>query len=311
MTRRVRHLLDGGFKLRHLQIVTAVADNGTIVGAARELHVTQPVVTRAVREAEAILGVPLFDRGPRGVAPTVFGGLVIDHARAVLANLNLIDEGIHELRSGGLRPVRVGANRTASHSLVPKALISVKKALPRLKITVIEGTDETLVDDLVHNRVDLVVGRLFSGDSDQDLIRVHLYDEPIRIMVRTGHPALAADDASLTALASYPWIYPHASTGLIDQLHADFRREGAPLPLDVMECDSHLTTRAMVRATDALALVPFLVGADDDEFALLPTTLDTVTRQIGVTHLRETALTPALEMVIAELRAAADAVEIP
>ncbi len=73
MERRLRNLLDGGFKLRHLRLITTIAENGTIAGAARDLYVTQPVVTRGLREAEEILGVTLFDRGPRGVTPTLTG----------------------------------------------------------------------------------------------------------------------------------------------------------------------------------------------------------------------------------------------
>jgi hypothetical protein len=54
-----RRFLDGRLKLRHLVLVIAIAENGTLSGAAQEMHVTQPVVTRALREAESIVGVAL------------------------------------------------------------------------------------------------------------------------------------------------------------------------------------------------------------------------------------------------------------
>ena len=94
-------LLDGRFKLRHLRLILAVAENGTVAGAARELYVTQPVVTRGLREAEDIVGVELFIRGPRGVTPTDSGGLVIEHARMVLSTMLRLDERIGDMKSSG------------------------------------------------------------------------------------------------------------------------------------------------------------------------------------------------------------------
>src|ERR1043165_8017148 len=80
----VDHFLDGRLKLRHLVLVTVVADEGTLVGAAKAMHVTQPVVTRSLQEIETITGVKLFARGPRGVRPTQYGDILIEHARAVV-----------------------------------------------------------------------------------------------------------------------------------------------------------------------------------------------------------------------------------
>ena len=55
------HILDGRLKLRHLTLVVAIADRGSVVAAAQALHVTQPVVTRGLREVEDVLGVRLFE----------------------------------------------------------------------------------------------------------------------------------------------------------------------------------------------------------------------------------------------------------
>ncbi|WP_246868657.1 LysR family transcriptional regulator [Saccharopolyspora sp. ASAGF58] len=54
-------------------LLDALARQSSVVGAAAELHITQPVVTRSLHELEDILGVQLFERGPRGITPTVFG----------------------------------------------------------------------------------------------------------------------------------------------------------------------------------------------------------------------------------------------
>ncbi|MFC7585587.1 LysR family transcriptional regulator [Nonomuraea antimicrobica] len=65
----VPKLLDGRLKLRHLVLVDVLSTQGTVIGAARALHVTQPVVTRSLQDLEQVLGVALYDRGPRGLTP--------------------------------------------------------------------------------------------------------------------------------------------------------------------------------------------------------------------------------------------------
>ena len=84
-------LLDGRLKLRHLLLVDALSRQGSVVGAAAALHITQPVATRSLHDIESILGVSLFDRGPRGITPTIFGEAFTTHARAV------ISRPVHEL----------------------------------------------------------------------------------------------------------------------------------------------------------------------------------------------------------------------
>ncbi|MGW0450231.1 LysR family transcriptional regulator, partial [Streptosporangium sandarakinum] len=87
MISRPLDLLSGRLKLRHLVLVTTIAEQGSVLRAAERLHLAQPAVTRGLREVEHILGVELFTRGPRGVTPTLFGEAFIDHARAVQAEL--------------------------------------------------------------------------------------------------------------------------------------------------------------------------------------------------------------------------------
>jgi DNA-binding transcriptional LysR family regulator len=90
-------LLDGRLKMRPLVLVDARARQASVVGAAAALHITQPVATRTLQELETILGVPLYERGPRGVTPTTIGEASTQHARAVLAQLSQADRHVTEL----------------------------------------------------------------------------------------------------------------------------------------------------------------------------------------------------------------------
>ncbi|MFN7144997.1 MAG: LysR family transcriptional regulator, partial [Myxococcota bacterium] len=73
--------------LDQLQAVVTIAEEGTLVRAARRLHISQPPLTRKVRALEDELGVALFDRGPGGMRPTAAGERLLQRARGILAEV--------------------------------------------------------------------------------------------------------------------------------------------------------------------------------------------------------------------------------
>jgi DNA-binding transcriptional LysR family regulator len=302
-----RRLLDGGFKLRHLQLITAIAANGTIGGAAQDLFVTQPVVTRGLREAEDILGVELFVRGPRGVTPTKYGTLLLDHADTILTSLDRLSDGIEHLRSDGVLPIRVGTNMSGSYALLPRTLISLKAVHPGMKVSVVEGTDEDLVELLRHRHVDVLIGRMESTEPE-GLSQVHLYDEPIGIMARAEHPVFRMDSPDLDDLASFPWVLPPASAAG-SRLGAAVSRVGSWPPANVIECTSILTIRSILHATDSLAPLPMLVGQNDAELRMLPMELDGVSRTLGITYLADAEPNNSVTLFIDHLRGVAEAID--
>lgn len=295
-------LLDGRVKIRHLVLVTAIADAGTLVRAAESLHITQPVVTRGLREIEDVLGVPLFDRMPRGVAPTAYGVAFIEHARSVLAELRSASEEMRLLRSGQLGTVTVGTHLAGSNLLLPRAIAALKAQHPRLTVVVREGTPDMLEQLLLSGDLDFTVGRLsptVPGRLEQE--RLHM--EPIRLVARAGHPVVDSIEAmSLAALVNYPWIFPVSQTALRAELEAVFFHEGLPLPPDRVECTSMLTLRSLLVSTDVIAALPMFIAADDRQLRLLPTPLSSIRRHVGVTMAKDRAPSPAAASLLTHLR---------
>ncbi|BDZ54297.1 hypothetical protein GCM10025870_13700 [Agromyces marinus] len=188
-------LLDGRLKVRHLVLLTAIADEGTLVRAAESLHITQPVVTRALREVEDLLGVQLFERMPRGVTPTEYGRAFIERARSVLAELRAADEEVRLLQTGRLGTVTVGTHLAGSNLLLPRAIAALKAEHPRLTVVVREATPDTLQQLLLAGDLDLTVGRL-SPTVPVRLEQERLHQEPIRLVARAGHPVHGGNRAS-------------------------------------------------------------------------------------------------------------------
>ncbi|MFF6794170.1 LysR substrate-binding domain-containing protein [Streptomyces filamentosus] len=332
-------LLDGRLKFRHLTLLIAVYECGSVVRAAESLHLTQPAATRTLRELEAVAELPLFVRVPRGMRPTVYGEALVGHARAVVAEVRRAEEHLTGLRQGREGTVTVGTLLAGANVLLPRAVARLKRERPRLTVVVREGTPDVLHPALLGGELDVIVGRMGTapGEGEGEKVRQRtLYREPIRLAVRAGHPLLtgggrggnaqtdgegaggsgpdriaptdgegfgASDRGgiSLTDALAHPWILPVEQTALRQELGALFVERGLSLPADRVECTSILTMRALLLQTDMVALLPELVLRDDEQLAALPVELPSVGRTVGVTEAAHRTRTPALEALLRHL----------
>ncbi|RJL33969.1 LysR substrate-binding domain-containing protein [Bailinhaonella thermotolerans] len=300
---RTIDLLNGRLKLRHLVLVAAIADHGSVVRAAEHLHLAQPAATRSLREVERILGVELFTRGPRGMAPTVFGEAFSAHARSVLAELRRAGERIEGLADARVGTVTVGTLLAGSNVLLPRAIAALKRDRPGVRVVIREATFDVQVPRLLEGEIDLILGRLNPIEDLPGLRQITLYGEPVRLVARRGHPAETA--STLADLLAHPWVLPLEQTSLRRELEQVFHAAGLPLPADVVECTSILTVRTLLRDTDMIAALPELVARTDENLAPLPVPLEHVRRQVGVTLPAQRPLTPSAHLMLDHLRRAA------
>lgn len=295
-------LLNGRLKLRHLVLVVAIADHGSVLRAARHLRLAQPAVTRSLREVEDVLGVELFTRGPRGVTPTLFGEAFVEHARAVLAELRRAGERIAELADARVGTVTIGTLLAGSNVLLPRAIAALKRDRPGITVIVREATFDIQAPRLLDGELDMILGRLNPIDDLRGLRQITLYSEPVRLVARRDHPARSRSGLALRDLLDYPWVLPLEQTALRQELEQVFRDEGLPPPTDLVECTSILTVRTLVRDTDMIAALPELVAVTDGEIAPLPVPLEPVRRHVGVTLPDGRPLTPSARVMLDHLR---------
>ncbi|QRY48932.1 LysR family transcriptional regulator [Mycolicibacterium boenickei] len=299
-------LLDGRLKIRHLVLVDALTRQGSVVGAAAELHVTQPVATRGLHDIEEILGVSLYDRGPRGISPTIFGQAFTEHARVVLAQLSQAGRHVLELADAERGTVVVGTHLAGSNNLLPVAIGRLKESRPSLTVIVREGTPDALLAELEGGRVDVIVGRLTSP-STEFISRTPLYNETVRLFVRVGHP-LALDGLAQTQatnvreLADYPWILPGSETSLRRELEEFFARHDLDLPRNRVEVTSFLTVRRLLLTNNYIAALPSIIATEDIRIWPLSVPLDTTSHSVGITTAAMRTLSPAAVALVDNLK---------
>src|SRR6516225_9305812 len=95
-------------KLRQLRVFLAVAEHGTLLKASEYLHMSQPAVTKYLSDLELIVGARLFSRSSRGVTPTAFGEILIEHANMIMTELRQVSEKLSALSTGHAGSVVVG-----------------------------------------------------------------------------------------------------------------------------------------------------------------------------------------------------------
>jgi DNA-binding transcriptional LysR family regulator len=304
---RLERWITRKFRLRHVELIAELYDCGSILKAARRLSLTQPTVTKALRDVESTLGVKLFERSNRGLEPTAYGEIFARHAKIVLAQLRHAAEELESLRAGYSGKVTVGTLLAASASILPDAIAMLKKQRPAVAISVVVGTYDILMPSLLVGDLDMVLGRLPEEGRSRALVYEEFYAEPICVVARRGHPLARKRRLSLRELANEPWILPLPETALRRQIERAFVEAGAPLPRNVIESVSILTNRALLRKSDCIGVMPYHVALDDVELGLLsilPVKLKSIETPVGAILRAPGKLPPAAAALLDCLRLA-------
>ena len=311
---RLERWITRKFRLRHVELIAELYDSRSILKASRRLNLAQPTVTRALKDIEATLGVALFTRTNRGLAPTPYGEIFARHAKIVLAQLRHAAEELESLRAGYSGKVTVGTLLAASASILPDAIALLKKERPGVAISVVVGTYDILVPALLAGDLDMVLGRMPEQGRSRALVYEEFYAEPICLVVRRGHPLTRRRRLTLAALVNEAWLLPLPETTLRRQIERAFLDASAPLPRNLIESVSILTNRVLLRKSDCIGVMPYHVALDDVEhglLAILPVKLKSIESPVGAILRAPGTLPPAAAALLACLRVAAKDVPTP
>jgi DNA-binding transcriptional LysR family regulator len=304
---RLERWITRKFRLRHVELIAELHDCRSILKASRRLSLTQPTVTKALKDVESTLGVKLFERSNRGLEPTDYGEIFARHAKIVLAQLRHAAEELESRRAGYSGKVTVGTLLAASASVLPDAIALLKRERPEVAISVVVGTYDVLMPSLLVGDLDMVLGRLPEEGRSRALVYEEFYAEPICIVTRRGHPLARKRRLGLRDLANEAWLLPLPETALRRQIERAFVDAGAQLPRNVIESVSILTNRALLRKSDCVGVMPYHVALDDVEqglLAILPVKLKSIETPVGAILRAPGTLPPAATALLECLRLA-------
>src|SRR6478735_9033529 len=201
------------FDVQAMRVVKAIADEGSITGAAAALGYSQPAVSQQLKRLEQRLGVALIERVGRTVRLTDAGRILARHAPAVTTALDAAAGELAELR--GLRSgrVRLVGFPSASPTVVPRLLAELAAHHPGVSVTYIEAEPPEAVQAVRTDRADIALTFSYPGDRDdphgqsaRGLSVRAIGSDDLLAVLPVGHPAARSDGIDISVLAGEKWI---------------------------------------------------------------------------------------------------------
>jgi len=246
-------MLDRRIKFRHIQSFVEIAREGSLKRAADKLSLTQPAISKTLKELEDIAGAALMVRNRAGVALTKQGEVFLQFAQVSLASLQ---QGFDSVEQAGGRAgvtLKVGALPTVAASLMPPVIRSYADLCPDVTVRVVDGPHAYLIERLKLGELDLVIGRLGRPQSMESVSFTQLYSERVDFVVRAGHPLL--DNPDLKHLSDWPVIYPPEGSAIRPLVERFLIANGVPELRNRIETVSGAFGRIYARMTDAVWII--------------------------------------------------------
>lgn len=298
-------LLKNRLRMRHLRILQALFQEGSLRKTAECLAISQPAATKALRELEELVGKPLFLRSPQGLTPNELGKAAIRYAQLVFADLDSLYEEMLDLQSGYMGTIRIGAMSSIAGNLLPNALAQIKKNHPKLNVSVIITTSDILLQSLSRDQLDLVIARIPHGSVNEEF-DFELFDEEIiQIVARNGHPEMSDRSVKLSALTQYPWIVHPQGTPLNEIFCQIFREARLKPPTNTVETASITLTASLLQKSDTITLMSYSLANFYRSLGLLsplPVDFSCHLENYGLIRRKNRIITPVMQIVSDILR---------
>lgn len=196
-----------------LRVVKAIADEGSITGAAAALGYSQPAVSQQLKRLEQRLELPLVERVGRSVRLTEAGRILARHAPAVTTALDAAAGELSELRGLRTGRVRLVGFPSASPTIVPRLLADLDERHTGVTLTYLEAEPPEAVEAVRDDRADIALTFSYPGDRDdphglsaRGLSVRAIGTDDLLVVLPEAHPAAAAGTIDLATLAGERWI---------------------------------------------------------------------------------------------------------
>jgi LysR family transcriptional regulator of gallate degradation len=280
-------------KLRHMPTVSVV------------LGITQPAVSASIGKLESSLGIVLFTRTAKGMFLTEAGELLLFRAKRALAELRHVQAELAALRGTMEGRVTVGVLPLGRTHILPRAIAKVISAHPKLKISTIEGSFDSMAAELRAGDIDFILGSLRPLDDAKDLVGEPLLSDRMAVFVRSGHPLTRLPHISIADLLNAQWILPSRGTNARKLFDLSFSSIKVMPPEDAVETDDPALLRDLLLHSDmatAVSLQWFHYERMAGELEVLDFELQKTSRMIGITQRQKSYLLPGALALIDAIR---------
>jgi len=288
-------------KLRDLHILLAVVQAGSMAKAALQLAVSQPAVSKAIAEMEHALGVPLLDRGSRGVEPTRYARAMIKRSLAVFDELKQGIQEIEFLSDPTVGEISIGSTEPLSAGFTTRVIDRLSKQHPRMSFQVVQGDPATLLRYLSDRYVELVLARMSDRRVDEHLNVEILFEDAAVVVVGAQSRWVRLRRIALADLVNERWVF-YAPDSIFGRVMVKaFQDNGLASPRAAVTTLSHSMRTGLVATGHFLSMLPahaLRFSAKHAGIRALPIELPSTKQPLGLFTLKNRALSPQAQLFI-------------
>jgi DNA-binding transcriptional LysR family regulator len=289
--------------LHHLRLFAAVVDQGGFTKAAATLNLSQPAISKSLKELEDGLQLSLIDRSARSIRLTDAGRLLYDRARELFGVERVAERELRELRGLKRGILRVGASTTIATYFLPPVLGRFHLRHPRIRIQASSANTRTILRRLVESKIDVA---LVEGPVSHPHVDVIPWrDDELAVIAPPDHPLLARESVRASDLTDEQFLVREPGSGTREVTEAALARRDVYLK-NTMRVGGTEVMKQAVAAGLGLAIVSRAAAADQlalGRIAVLPVRDLVIRRTLTQLKLHDRATGAAareLETLLAE-----------
>jgi len=285
-------------RIQHLETLISIGRHRNAHRAAEELGISQPAISKIIREVEDIFGTVMFERGRGGMIPNVVGEALIARAVALINDIGRTHDEIDAITAGQVGSLRLGVIAFIAPTLISLSLNRLKAENVSLRLEIQEGTTPRLVEQLLCNELDCVIGR-YSPEGEGKLDQTLLLQEHFAVVVSSHNPILKhAGSIDLSHTCAYDWIATPPRTAARQALISMFTQAGLRVPAVTIETASTEVMKAALLDCQMIGLLPEGIArryAEVEQIEVLPFEIDYPPAPLMLIQRRNETALPSVE----------------
>ncbi len=300
-------------KINQLKYFLSVIENKSFNLASSKLNISQPAISKAIKELEENLSTKLIDRFPKGIKLTESGKILMKYAYLVTSDLDKAEDEIKSLKQDVSGILKIGVGFSPRMHLLPKASVNLQNNYPNIRLTILANYRKELINSLIKGEIDFAISEIspienninILSKENEDLNYLRLYKDTLHLITKNDHPLQLNKFVSLKDTLKYSWIMPNdiMSTRLF-RLRDAFLKHNLSPPIPKIMHNSGNFSLNIIKQSNYIGIHPkqMIDTANDNLLKILEIKGLKMERVFGITYLKSRTLTDPMKLMIKELK---------
>lgn len=243
-------------KLHQLSALITAVETGSLRRAAERMRLSQPALSRSIRELEQDVGAKLLERTARGVEATVYGKALMVRGKLIDAELRQARNDIANLLAATHGDLSIGVTPVAAFSVLSRMLARFKSTRPQLRVGITEGMGASLINHLRQGDFDFVVGRMYESIDPREFRFDVLFQDSLVAFARRGHFLAHGRRITKAQRGACEWILPGLDSPARTAFQRAYLEHTGAMPNNTIESNSFMAMLTILSQTDLVGIAP-------------------------------------------------------